>query len=440
MTSEEDTPRPVLDETFMREQPALAAHMLEGLPTEAALPLLEHCSVNGMLPVLEHLPPGRGRVLLESCSEELAAAVLERLSIPRAAALLRAMPEARRTELLEVIEEGHRTHLRLLLSKPAGSAAAMMDPRVLHLSPSMRVQEALDMLRTQQFHRRPIQSRRVLLLLDKQARPVGIVAIQDLALAEKHELLEEYLQDIPAKVRAEATREEILEVLDQHHVSSLPVVDDSGRLLGIVRQEELNAIARESAVGDIQAMYGVNRQEQALSPPVFAFLHRMPWLQVNLFTAFLAAAVVGFFEDVIAQYTALAILLPMVAAPSGNGGAQALAVVMRSLALKEIGLAHTSQVLRKELLVGLGNGLAAAVTTGLGVLIWSRSLGLMLIIVLAMICSMTLATVAGASIPLLLTKLRQDPTTSASIVLSTITDVVGFFSFLGIASLLIWML
>src|SRR5690606_19729316 len=140
------------------------------------------------------------------------------------------------------------------------------------------------------------------------------------------------------------------------------------------------------------------------------------------------------------QYTALAILLPMVAARSGNGGAQALAVVMRSLALKEIGLAHTSQVLRKELLVGLGNGLAAAVTTGLGVLIWSRSLGLMLIIVLAMICSMTLATVAGASIPLLLTKLRQDPTTSASIVLSTITDVVGFFSFLGIASLLIWML
>lgn len=440
MTPVDDTQRPVLDEPFMREQPALAAHMLESLTMDEALPILENCSVEGLLPVLEHLPPGRGRVLLERCREELASAVLERLSIPRAAALLRAMPEARRTALLELVDVTHRAHLGVLLANSADSAAAMMDPRVLHLSPTMCVQEALDLLRAQQFHRRPVQSRRVLLLLDEENRPVGIVAIQDLALAEKNEQLHEYLQDIPASVQAEATREEILAVLEKHHVSSLPVVDDAGRLLGIVRQEELNAIAREDAVGDIQAMFGVNREEQALSPPLFSVRQRMPWLQINLFTAFAAAAVVGLFEDIIASYTALAILLPVVAGQSGNTGAQALAVVMRGLALREIGLAQSRRVLRKEFQVGLINGLGVAVTTGLAVYLWSRSAGLMLIIVLAMVSSMALAGIAGASVPLMLTRLGQDPAQSSSIILTTITDIAGFFSFLGIASLLMWTL
>lgn len=435
-----ETQRPVLDEAFMREQPALAAHMLENLAVEDALPVLEDCSAESLLPVLEHLPPGHGRLLLEGCRPELAADVLERLSIPRAATLLRSMPEVRRISLLERIDPEHGAHLGILLASPANSAAAMMDPRVLHLGPDMRVQEALAKLRAQQFHRRPTQSRRVLLLLDDETRPVGIVAIQDLALAAQDDLLREYLQEIPARVKASATREEILDVLDDHHISSLPVVDDEGRLLGIVRQEELNAIAREDAVGDIQAMFGVNREEQALSAPLFSVRQRMPWLQINLFTAFAAAAVVGLFEDIIASYTALAILLPVVAGQSGNTGAQALAVVMRGLALREISLGHSSRVLRKELQVGIINGLGVAVTTALAVYLWSQSVGLMLIIALAMVTSMGLAGIAGASVPLLLTRLGQDPAQSSSIILTTITDIAGFFSFLGIASLLMWTL
>src|SRR5690606_17613070 len=139
-------------------------------------------------------------------------------------------------------------------------------------------------------------------------------------------------------------------------------------------------------------------------------------------------------EDIIASYTALAILLPVVAGQSGNTGAQALAVVMRGLALREIGLAQSRRVLRKEFQVGLINGLGVAVTTGLAVYLWSRSAGLMLIIVLSMVSSMALAGIAGASVPLMLTRLGQDPAQSSSIILTTITDIAGFFSFLGIAS------
>jgi magnesium transporter len=167
---------------------------------------------------------------------------------------------------------------------------------------------------------------------------------------------------------------------------------------------------------------------------------RLPWLNINLLTAFLAAAVVGLFESTIAQFTALAVLLPVVAGQSGNTGAQALAVTMRGLALREVRVRHWLRVALKEAVAGALNGIAIALVTGLGVLVWSRSFGLTLVIFLAMILSMVIAGVAGAAIPMLLSALRQDPAQSGSIVLTTVTDVMGFFSFLGLATMMSGML
>jgi len=160
-------------------------------------------------------------------------------------------------------------------------------------------------------------------------------------------------------------------------------------------------------------------------------------LQINLFTAFMAAAIVGAFADMISSYTALAVLLPVVAGQSGNTGAQALAVVMRGLTLHEISLSHWRRVLGKETLVGLLNGLGVALTSALVVYVWSGSLGLTSIVALAMIVSMIVAGVAGAIVPLMLARFGQDPAQSSSIILTTITDIAGFFSFLSIASLLV---
>jgi magnesium transporter len=178
----------------------------------------------------------------------------------------------------------------------------------------------------------------------------------------------------------------------------------------------------------------VSRDERALSGPWFAVRKRLPWLQINLLTAFLAAAVVGIFESTIAKFTALAVLLPVVAGQSGNAGAQALAVTMRGLVLREIGLRQWRQVLGKEAAAGLLNGFAVAATTALGVYVWSGSLGLVLVISAAMVISMIAAGVAGALVPVLLHRFGQDPATASSIILTTVTDVVGFFSFLGIAT------
>ena len=163
-------------------------------------------------------------------------------------------------------------------------------------------------------------------------------------------------------------------------------------------------------------------------------------MHINLLTAFLAAAVVGVFENIIAQFTALAILLPVVAGQSGNAGAQALAVTMRGLALKEISLRQWRQVLNKEAGIGIVNGMMLALTCGLAVLLWSNNAGLALVIGVAMICSMIAAGIAGALVPMVLIRLGQDPATAASIILTTVTDVTGFVSFLGTATLLSFML
>jgi magnesium transporter len=187
-------------------------------------------------------------------------------------------------------------------------------------------------------------------------------------------------------------------------------------------------------------MVGASKDERALSPISFAVKKRLPWLEFNLLTAFLAASVVGIFEQTIARYTALAVLLPVVAGQSGNTGAQALAVVMRGLALREIRLRQWARVLSKELFVGVLNGVAVAATTSLFVFLWSRSTGLALIIGISMVLSMAIAGLSGGAVPLALRALGQDPAQSSSIILTTVTDVVGFFSFLGIATLLSWML
>ena len=235
---------------------------------------------------------------------------------------------------------------------------------------------------------------------------------------------------------ATAPREEVAELFERHQLFDLPVVDINNRLLGIINHGALVQVSQEDMSSDVLARVGASREERALSKPLFAVRKRMPWLQVNLITAFLAASVVGLFESTIAQFTALAVLMPVVAGQAGNSGAQALAVTMRGLALREITLRHWLRVMFKEVRVGLMNGLSVALTCGLAVYLWSGSAGLVVIICSAMVLAMVAAGFAGAVVPIVLVRLGQDPAQASSIILTTVTDITGFFAFLGIASLL----
>ena len=360
---------------------------------------------------------------------------MQRVDPGRLASLLAALEKDEREELLALVRERTAKEVRSLLQYPPGSAGAMMDTRVQLFRRSATIADVVGRLRQD-----PRPRRTGCFVVDSDNRLAGWVDMQEIALAGPEERIGGLVQPIGAAVNPTATSEEVGEFLEQHRLADLAVVDAEGRLLGAVRHASVVESELERASLGIQTMVGVSRDERATSTVRFAVRKRLPWLEINLVTAFVAAAIVGLFESTIAQYTALAVLLPVVAGQSGNTGAQALAVTMRGLALREIRASQWFQIVFKEANVGLLNGLAVAVTTAVGVYVWSGSDGLAYIIAASMVISMVIAGIAGAAIPIMLTILGQDPAQSSSIVLTTITDVAGFFSFLGIATLLAWLI
>lgn len=281
-----------------------------------------------------------------------------------------------------------------------------------------------------------MKTARSLFLVDDEQRLTGKVQLEDLALASAERTLGDLAQPIGSAVWPIDSIGEVSRVFEEDDVLDLPVLDLDGVLLGAVMHDSLARTVQKDATANLQTMVGASKEERALSSPFFTVRKRMPWLQVNLVTAFMAAAVVGIFENTIAQVTALAVLLPVVAGQSGNTGAQALAVTMRGLALREITIRQWAKVLRKEVTAGFLNGVGIAITCGIGVYLWSQSIGLVAVIMSSMVLAMVAAGFAGALIPVILTRLGQDPATSSSIILTTVTDIAGFFAFLGIATLM----
>jgi magnesium transporter len=306
-----------------------------------------------------------------------------------------------------------------------------MDPRIAPPRVDATVDEALAKLRALRQ-----RARREIFAIDEEGRLAGRVEIQDLALADPAQPLRDLIRPVVAAVNDLAPREEIVEKLEGARLSDLPVVDIDGRLIGVLADSAVLSAIQEEATIDIQKMFGASGDERSLSSPLFAVRKRLPWLQVNLLTAFAAAAVIAMFQGLINVYPTLAVLMGVVAGQSGNAGAQSLAVTMRGLALREIGIRHWPRVVFKESSAGFMNGLAVAATTSIAVFLIYRSAGLAIIIASAMIIAMVAAGFSGALIPITMRRFGLDPAQSSSIVLTTVTDVTSFLSFLGIASIL----
>ena len=420
-----------LAEGFIKKYPAEVARLIELWEPAALVGVFEDCEIDQAARLLEHVVPSAAARVAEDLAPERVSRMLLRMDPAHVVIILGRLEEVRREEILTGFAPSEATEVRELLSYPADTAGRLMDVHVATFRQDTRAGEALARVRDLG----PGQGRSAV-VVDDDGRLTGVAAIADLALADAGTRLRELAQPVPGRIQALTPREDIVEELSRSGASSLPVVDAHERVAGIIRHDALVRAVHEEATVDMQTMVGASAEERALSPVAFAVRKRLPWLQVNLVTAFLAAAIVGIFEDTIAQFTALAVLLPVVAGQSGNTGAQALAVTMRGLALREIRLRHWWRMAVKESTVGLINGIGVAATTSIAVLIWSRSVGLAAVIGISMVVSMTCAGFAGAAVPLALVAVRQDPAQSSSIVLTTVTDVVGFFSFLGLATVL----
>jgi magnesium transporter len=418
-----------LSDSFIDSYPQEAMEILEEAPVPDVAQFLRSQPAERVARILTRMSVAQASLAIGAMKPEPLQRVLGIMPPARVAMLMGSLAERDREAVLDVLDETLARELRDLMTYPEGSAGRLMEPRAPSFPARLSVGRAL--VRLRRFSARDAA---ILVVTDDGGTLTGLIDLAVVVRADPSQRLAELVETAPLRVHALTPREDIVDLFSRYRLRLLPVVDLDDRLLGVIHQASIIQAAQEEAVTDMQAMVGVSRDERALSTPLVAMRKRLPWLNINLLTAFLAAAVVGIFENTIAQFTALAVLLPVVAGQSGNTGAQALAVIMRGLALREIRVSNWRRILVKELLAGALNGVAIAVVTGLGVLVWSQSPGLAFVIGIAMVISMALAALSGAAIPLLLTRLGQDPAQSASIILTTVTDVVGFFSFLGLAT------
>lgn len=421
----------LLNEAFFQNHHEEAARILEGYPVEDILRVLQGTGPKNAANLLACITPPVAADTLAIMPTDLLKQVVPHLSPSLAASLFQRMDDDLQRAILFRVPERYAQEIRSYMTYPEESVGRIMDPKFFVLQEESTVREAMVQVRI-----RAQKDVHDVYVIDRNQKLVGRISVRDLLLVDPEEKLQSVMvQDLPT-IHPLESREEIIELFGERHFFTIPVVDLDKRLLGVVRNEAIIKASQEDASADLLTMVGANKDERALSPVWFSVRKRLPWLQLNLLTAFLAAFVVGMFEGTIAKFTALAVLLPVVAGQSGNTGAQSLAVVIRGLALRDIRPSQWLRVSGKEVYVAFLNGLAVSATACFAVGLWSRSLGLVFIIGLSMIISMVIAGLSGAIIPIALKALKQDPAQSSSIVLTTVTDVVGFFSFLGLATLL----
>ncbi|WP_462170587.1 magnesium transporter [Pseudoalteromonas xiamenensis] len=423
-----------LSETFLSHYPLKSAqHLASLLPKEAAT-LLESQPMHVVLRVWKYLTPNVSEALFQAFPLAFQVTFIAELESHIAIGLLHKFEPERQSALLNQLHETHADisqELSDLLEYPENTAARMMSCHVQAFYGDLTVRDAMSQLKNQS---RPVAD--VIYVLNSAREVVGEITLNTLVASVSTQTLANLASPVKARLNVMDHKDSVIELFEGLRCRTLPVFDAHMQLVGQVRFFDVYQSTKEELASDMQTMVGASKDEKALSSSWFAVKKRLPWLQINLLTAFAAAAVVGAFEGLIAQVTALAILLPVAAGQSGNAGAQALAVTMRGLTLREISTRQWYQVMIKEMFVGLMNGAAIAVTCGLGVYLWSQSLGLAAVIALAMVSSLVIAGSSGAIVPIALKKFGLDPAQSSSIVLTTITDIAGFMSFLGIALLL----
>jgi magnesium transporter len=424
----------LLARRYLREHPRAAATHLETAAPREVLPLLDAEPGAHASAVADEMTSRAVADLLEEAPSDLRRRIAGSMDPGRLAAALGWFDDEQRQDALRLLDGQAAREIQAILDYPPDTAGRLMEARVTTLRRGTTVAGALARVRR-------VRNRHVsdVFLVDDDGRLAGRVPLQELAVAPPAEHLDA-LAVAAVSMPATASQQDVVDLLSERRLASLPVVDFEGRPVGVIRHDGMMRAAQQDVTADIQTMVGASRQERALSRVSFAVRRRLPWLEVNLAAAFLAASIVGLFESTIAQFTALAVLMPVVAGQSGNTGAQALAVTMRGLALREIRVAQWFRVARKEAAVAFINGWVIALTTAAGVFLWSSSPGLSFVVGIAMLMAMVAAGIAGVIIPMTLTSLGQDPAQSSSIFLTTVTDVVGFSSFLGIATLLSSML
>ena len=377
----------------------------------------------------EHI---REEVISELSPDVLAEAVRD-LESDDVVDLVEDLEEEQKQTILGALDEGDRVAVKSLLSYPEQSAGRLMQREVVIAPEHWSVGMAIDFLRNnanlpEQFYH--------IVLVDPRLHPVGNVSLGKLMSSKRSVLLKEIIEDAFQVIPADQDEADVAYAFNQYHLISAPVVDTENRVVGVITIDDAMVVLDEELEEDIMLLAGVG--DSSVSDTIIETVKgRLPWLTVNLVTAILASIVIAQFEATIAQFVALAILMPIIASMGGNAATQSLTVAVRAIATKDISSTNIGRVIRREVGVGILTGLIFAVSMGLIGIFWFGTAMLGVVIAISMLINLIVANLAGTTIPVILEKLGIDPALASGAFVTTVTDVVGFFAFLSIAGILL---
>ena len=418
---------------LQKQHPADLAAVFGELPErdrKAAFTVVVERSPKLAMEAASELGPEASAQLLADRPAEEIAKLIQEIPSDDAAALVDYLPEELSSAVLELMRPKESGQVENLLEYAEKTAGRIMNPNVFALSEDLTVGESITELQSS----RDVEMVFYLYIVDVRRHLVGVTSLRRLLLVSPETPLKRIMTPDVISVRADTDQEEAARLVASYNLLAIPVVDEENKLVGVITVDDVIDVIKDEATEDIYRLAGVTSDERVFTPPGESLTKRLPWLAVNMVTAFLAASVVSLFEHTIQQVVALAVFMPIVAGMGGNAGMQTLTVIVRGIALGELTWGNTRKALMKEALVGLGNGLALGALGAVAVFLMKGNPVLGGVLGLAMVINMFIAATAGTLIPLGLRALKIDPALASSVFITTFTDVAGFASFLGLAT------
>jgi len=414
--------------------PAEIGNLLESLPPAKRVVVWGLVDPEDDGEVLVHVGDEVRESLLAAMDTDEIVAAVEDLDIDDLADLVEDLPDTVIDEVLKSMDRENRERLEQVLSYPEDTAGRLMNPDVV----TVRADATIDVVQRYLRLRGELPEHTDhLYVVSRRHQYLGRIALAALLTHEPGTPINRLIDDEQPPLGVEESANDVARQFTDHDWISAPVVDDNNILLGRITIDDIVDIIREQAEHQALGAAGLDEDDDLFSPVRRAFRRRIIWLGINLGTAFLAAGVIGRFEGAIEKIVALAILMPIVAGMGGNAGIQVLALMIRGLALGQIGASNVGVLLRKELSIALINGLALGLVLGVVVWLWFRDVGLSMVIGSALTINLLFAATAGVLVPLTLKRLGFDPALSGGVILTTVTDVMGFLVFLGLATLIL---
>jgi magnesium transporter len=422
----------LLRQALTELHPAEIADLLEGMPPEERRVTWELVPDDIRGEVLTHVHDEARATLIDEMDHAELVSAAEQMDVEDLAEVLGELPDDLTESILAALDRDHRQRLEAVLSYPEESAGRLMSTDVISVRRDVTLAVVLRWLR--RHHELPPHTD-ALMVLANDGRYLGRLDMADLVTTDPGLLVAEVMKAEAETVRASASEREIAALFDRRDLISVAVLDQEDRLLGRITVDDVLDVIREEADRRLLQTAGLEEEEDLFAPVIPSARRRGIWLGINLVTVLIAAWVIGNFEEALSQIVALAVLMPVVASMGGIAGSQTLTLTIRGLALDQIASSNVRWLMVKEIFVGILNGLIWAAVVAVVAYLWFQSGGIAAVIAAAMVINLLAAAASGVAIPLVLHRVGIDPALSGAVILTTVTDVVGFLSFLGLASL-----